>query len=898
MDRESASAAGFASSNMPEYIWTLEMNHRVSRRMTRTESAPALTPLENMSETNGSPAVLVQLAAEGIAAVIGGCSKVLSSGLKPAAAPALATTPIKGINYFGPHIINRWIAGLGTASPVDQIETLVQLSNMPVAESRQEAAQAVDRLAPDASPEDKTLAVEYLSAIPLAIRKALVPDKDTAKLTLPPTYPGELERSWNRLLPLEVPPFPIGSDLAGTSYQLEELLGIGGFGAVYKAKNRFEQNQPPRAIKFCLDASMVPTLKREQDILDRLMSLPGSEWSNRIVRLYGHALEAHPPFLVYEFVPGGDLTSQLNSTRQQTGRGFRPAMALDLIRQVVEALAFAHEQGMVHRDLKPANILMSGTNIKLTDFGVGGVTSSHAVRATQAGGSFFGQISAHEQVSLFRGSGTPLYMSPEQRRGDQPDPRHDLYSLGVVWYQLLVGDVTRDLHPGWRDELIEEFQVPEEHIEVIQRCVGYFKKRPASGGELLALLKSSGISAGATSSAIARRRSSKIEQRRDEDAQAAEFERLKLLLADQIDSEAFAEARETVAAILRINPKDRESLEAKAFLDETLGVTHSADARGETSEGGATQEGSGSPEPHIFQEHTGWVRSVAFLPDARRAISASDDATLRLWDLEAGIEIRQLTGHAASVMSVAVTADGQRALSGSWDGTIRLWDLESGKMIRGFKGNWKTVKSVAVSADGRLAMSGSDDNIIHVWDPESGREVRALTGHSDLVQSLAFSPDGRRALSGSDDNSVRLWDLETGKEIRRLEGHSDTVASVAFAATGRWILSGGSDKTARIWDPESGRELRKFTSHETWVNSVAYSPDGRRILTGCGGEIVDGQFTHGPDTFLHLWDVASSQEIARLEGHAASVTSVAFSPDGQRALSGSLDKTVRVWNLP
>src|SRR4029077_5124434 len=213
-----------------------------------------------------------------------------------------------------------------------------------------------------------------------------------------------------------------------------------------------------------------------------------------------------------EFVPGGDLTSHLTATRQQTGRGFRPALALELIRQVVEALAFAHQQGMVHRDLKPANGLVSGSTIKLTDFGVGGVTSSHAVRTTQAGGSFFGQISAHEQGSLFRGSGTPLYMSPEQRRGDQPDPRHDLYSLGVVWYQLLIGDVPRELPPGWPDELIEEFQVPPEQIDIIQRCVGYFKKRPANGAELLEMLRPRTVSVGSSSGAVPRPRSSALGQ--------------------------------------------------------------------------------------------------------------------------------------------------------------------------------------------------------------------------------------------------------------------------------------------------------------------------------------------------------------------------------------------------
>ncbi len=792
-----------------------------------------------MSESKESPALLVQLAAEGIAPVIGGCSRVLNSGSRPPSLPpGLPTSPMKGINYFGPHIINRWMAGLGSTSPVDQIETLVQLGSMPVADSRREAALAIDRFAPDASPEDKTMAVEYLSALPLSVRRALVPDKDTGQLTLPPTFPGDQERSWIRLLPPDVPPFPIGSELAGTSYQLEELLGIGGFGAVYKAKNRFEQNQPPRAIKFCLDAAMVPTLHRERDILDRLMSVESSKWSNRIVRLYGYALEAHPPFLVYEYVPGGDLTSHLTATRQQTGRGFRPALALELIRQVVEALAFAHQQGMVHRDLKPANVLVSGSAIKLTDFGVGGVTSSHAVRTTQAGGSFFGQMSAHEQLSLFRGSGTPLYMSPE-------------------------------------------FQVPPEHIDIIQRCVGYFKKRPASGAELLAMLRPGAMSAGTSSSVAARPRSSVVERPPVEDGQqAAEFERLKLLLADQIDKGTFAEARATVAAILRIKPGDKESLEAQAFIEDTLG-TSAAEA-----------------EVRAFQDHQGWVRSVAFLPDGRRAISASDDSTLRLWDLETGKEVLRLTGHSASVMSVSVTADGRRAMSGSWDGTIRLWDLETGKAVRGFKGSWKTVKSVAVSADGKRALSGSDDNLIHVWDLDAGKEIRVLTGHTDLVQSLAFSPDGRRALSGGDDNSVRLWDLDSGKELRRFEGHTDTVASVTFAATGRWILSGGSDKIARIWDPESGRELRRFAGHETWVNAVAYSPDGRRVLTGCGGDIVEGQFTHGSDTTLRIWDVASSQEVCRLQGHTASVTSVAFSPDGRRVLSGSLDKSVRLWNLP
>jgi len=367
-----------------------------------------------------------------------------------------------------------------------------------------------------------------------------------------------------------------------------------------------------------------------------------------------------------------------------------------------------------------------------------------------------------------------------------------------------------------------------------------------------------------------------------------------------------------------------------------------------------------------LEGHTSWVDSVAISPDGRFGLSGSQDKTLRLWDLATGQCLRTLEGHTDPVYSVAISPDGRFALSGSWDRTLRLWELATGQCLRTLEGHTNWVHSVAISADGRFALSGSSDKTIRLWELATGKCLRTLEGHTSSVSSVVISSDERFALSGSGDKTLRLWELATGKCLRTLEGHTDEVISVAISPDGLFALSGSGDKTLRLWtislsgeiapfivaQPQSALEIFKTTSdfkallaeaedslkssdiraaaqsltyarklpgyklstealelwrmvgkygirkrfssawlskilrdHISTVTSVVFSLDGRFALSGSA------------DKTLRLWDLATGQCLRILEGHTELVHSVAISADGRFALSGSNDQYLRLWDL-
>jgi WD40 repeat protein len=286
--------------------------------------------------------------------------------------------------------------------------------------------------------------------------------------------------------------------------------------------------------------------------------------------------------------------------------------------------------------------------------------------------------------------------------------------------------------------------------------------------------------------------------------------------------------------------------------------------------------------------HSFVVSSVAYSRDGQTLASASNDNTIKLWNVNTGNLLQTLEGHSNSVNSVAYSPNGQTVASGSNDRTIKLWNVNTGKLLQTLKGHSYWVSSVAYSPDGQILASGSGDNdkTINLWNVKTGNLLQTLTGHSDWVRSLAYSPDGQTLASASNDKTIKLWNVKTGNLLQTLEGHSDSVRSLAYSPDGQTLASGSKDKTIKLWNVNTGKLLQTLKGHSDWVNSVAYSPDGRTLASGSG------------DNTIKLWDVNTGNLLQTFTGHFSSVRSVAYSPDGQTVASGSSDKTIKIWQIP
>ncbi|KAL6700276.1 WD40 repeat-like protein [Trichoderma pleuroticola] len=273
---------------------------------------------------------------------------------------------------------------------------------------------------------------------------------------------------------------------------------------------------------------------------------------------------------------------------------------------------------------------------------------------------------------------------------------------------------------------------------------------------------------------------------------------------------------------------------------------------------------------------THYVNSAVFSPNGRTLASASDDNTVRLWDITAKSYLQTLEAHSDWVLSVAFSPNAKIVASAAKDKTIQLWDTATWSHLRTLKRDSDWVRSVIFSADGKILASVSDDQTIWLWDTATGSHLCTIEGHGDYVYSIAFSPDTKTLALASRDMTVHLRDLATENPLRQLKGHYRPVRSVAFSPDGNILASGSYDKTIRLWNIAKGSHIQTLEGHSHWVISVAFSPDGNILASASN------------DNTIRLWDTATGNHLHTFEGYM--VESVAFSSNGRYLMTnyGSL----------
>ncbi|KAJ1569861.1 POC1 centriolar protein A [Nowakowskiella sp. JEL0078] len=306
--------------------------------------------------------------------------------------------------------------------------------------------------------------------------------------------------------------------------------------------------------------------------------------------------------------------------------------------------------------------------------------------------------------------------------------------------------------------------------------------------------------------------------------------------------------------------------------------------------------------------HADHVLAVTSSKDGQTIVSGSADKTIKIWNAHTAREIKSLFGHGKNVHAVALSDDGSKIVSGSADFTVKVWEAITGKLLRTLDGHMGAVMSVAVSRDGYIIASGSKDFTVKLWTATVEGDLRhtpliilskeereiivnsvTLKGHTGIVTAVTFDRSENNIISGSEDGTIKVWDTKSCTEISTIKAHECAIKSIAVSHKGNFIVSCGStDRSVKIWDAITWDLLNTLEGHESWVNFISISHDDTRIAS-CSS-----------DKTIAVWDATSRDPstvpLERLYGHTNNVTSIAFS-NNMQVVSSCLDRTVKVWSL-
>jgi WD40 repeat protein/serine/threonine protein kinase len=741
----------------------------------------------------------------------------------------------------------------------------------------------------------------------------------------------------------EAPDEAVGQTLG--RYKLMERLGEGGCGVVYVA----EQTQPVRrrvalkVIKLGMDTkAVVARFEAERQAL-AMMDHP-----NIAKVLDAGTTEIGRPYFVMELVRGIRITDYCDQNNLSTKE------RLELFIKICQAIQHAHQKGIIHRDIKPSNILVTlhdGVPVpKVIDFGIAKATEGRLT-----------DVTVYTQLHQF--IGTPAYMSPEQAEmsGLDIDTRSDIYSLGVLLYELLAGSTPFDGKElmslgidAMRKTIREKEPVrPSTRFATLkgEELTTTAKRRSADKSKLMHQLKGD-------LDWIVMKCLEKDRTRRYETANgiAADLKR-------HLNNEpVVARPPSTAYRFQKSFRRNKVAFVAGTAIAAALLLGIIASTWQSVRATHAKQEALAAKEQALAAQASESVQRQKAEANAQQALAAQVEET-KLREQAEAEELAARQRAYASDMNVAAQALAGNNLGRAQDLLNRQRPQPGQKDLRGWEWRylWQQTRSdalftlgqesseifsLAVSPDGSLLAAGvRDGGGLAVWDLRTRQVLTHLVNKEQLVRA-AFSPtdpllaftSSTAPASGLPQATLRLWNTATRQMVAELPLDAECMG-LAFAKDGRTLVTdtaSGTQGKMTLWRMPDGAQLTNYPSQHIQQYEVGTgftaTPDlslaaygvpganarigvmdlhtGKELWTTVAAKVPlitalafspDGKTLASgagfADSDIHLWDVATGREIGKLAGHGSWVSYLIFSPDGKKLTSSSADQTIRIWDV-